>query len=985
LHARYLRRFHTWRSARLGSANPADWGDSPLKSISCSTPPSDDLVLKLCHSRNRASAERFLNRHRAVIHPDVVTRLAQIVVETIRKDTRKAMLLAETGVLIARRSRRPDCIATALRAKANALYGLGRNREAVKFHRQAIKIFTALKMWKEAARSLSGSIQPHILLGQYSEAIEASERARAIFLRLGEDWRLARLEINVGNISHRQDRFEEAFKCYERAYNGLLPHHDAEGLGIVLSNMAVCLVCMNDFERALGTYEKARAVFEQNDMSLMVAQLDYNTAYLYYLRGDYNTAIEKLYATKQAFAQSGDLYHFGLCHMDLSEIYLELNLNEDAESTAHKAFVQFRELKTNYEVAKSLINEAIALARQGKIPEALKQFKKASKRFEAEQNRIWLRLIELYRAVILFQQGRYAEAHRYCGGAAAFFDQVGLPAKAVLADLLLARIALQRKDLDTASKHIDEALVRLKRFDSSELESQAQSLRGEVAQARGDTRSAYAAYREALRHLENLRSHLNNEDFKIAFMKNRLEVYELLISLCMNTGSAGQEEAFGYIEAAKSRNMMERISTGGSRPSRPASTRTGVFQRIQSVRQDLNWYHHRINIEQLESKENTSRRVDRLRKKAKSLETEFLRLLGELPPAQRATAVGGVPVNYSLAEIQNSIDVDCTILDYFATGNQLVAAVVTQKDLHVIPVAHVDVVQDLMNRLQFQLGKFQFNKNESLRHEGPLLQAVHSGLASLYDQLIEPLRSLLNTSHLVVAPHGLLHYLPFHALRIGNKYLSDLMTISYAPSATVFSQCQQKSSKEIRSSLIMGIPDKVAPEIETEVKTIAGIVPDPSLFVGPGAAASVLRDLGPKVDLIHISTHGQFRRDNPMFSNIQLGDGPLTLYDLYDMQLDSALVALSGCSTGMNVIAPGDELLGLQRGLLYAGASSMLLSLWDVNDRTTSELMAAFFRRLTKVKQAALALQGAMQEIRSRYAHPYFWAPFMLVGRYAFS
>ncbi len=78
-----------------------------------------------------------------------------------------------------------------------------------------------------------------------------------------------------------------------------------------------------------------------------------------------------------------------------------------------------------------------------------------------------------------------------------------------------------------------------------------------------------------------------------------------------------------------------------------------------------------------------------------------------------------------------------------------------------------------------------------------------------------------------------LHYLPFHALRTANEYLCDLMTLSYAPSATVFSQCQQKPSKAIRSSLILGIPDEAAPLIEMEVKAIAGMVPAPQLFVGP--------------------------------------------------------------------------------------------------------------------------------------------------------
>ncbi len=304
------------------------------------------------------------------MQPDVVIRLAQIVVETIRcKDTRQAMRLAESGVLIARRLRNRECTATAWRAKANALYGVGQNRAAVKFHRQAIKIFLALKKWKEAARALSGSIQPLILLGEYDEAIKASERARAIYMKVGEVWRLARLEINVGNISHRQDRFEEALKCYERAYEGLLPHQDAEGLGIVLSNMAVCLVSLNDYSRALGIYEKARAVFEQNDMPLLVAQLELQHR-LPLFPGAVNTPRplkSSMPPDKQrTFERSGDFYHFALCHLDLSEIpYLELNLSEDAESMARKGFLHFRKLKTRYEAAKSLVNEAIALGRQG--------------------------------------------------------------------------------------------------------------------------------------------------------------------------------------------------------------------------------------------------------------------------------------------------------------------------------------------------------------------------------------------------------------------------------------------------------------------------------------------------------------------------------------------------------------------------------------------------------------------------------------------
>ncbi len=120
-----------------------------------------------------------------------------------------------------------------------------------------------------------------------------------------------------------------------------------------------------------------------------------------------------------------------------------------------------------------------------------------------------------------------------------------MPGKAVLAHLLLARIAFHGDDFAAADLHIDDALGRLEKFAASELESQAHFLRGQVAEARGDSRSAYLAYREARSRLETLRSGLSNEDLKIAFMKNRLEVYEKLIALCLSraAGEDGPEEA----------------------------------------------------------------------------------------------------------------------------------------------------------------------------------------------------------------------------------------------------------------------------------------------------------------------------------------------------------------------------------------------------------------------------------------------------------
>ena len=118
-----------------------------------------------------------------------------------------------------------------------------------------------------------------------------------------------------------------------------------------------------------------------------------------------------------------------------------------------------------------------------------------------------------------------------------------------------------------------------------------------------------------------------------------------------------------------------------------------------------------------------------------------------------------------------------------------------------------------------------------------------------------------------------------------------------------------------------------------------------------------------------------------MFSGIRLGDCYLSLYDLYQLKLPTELVALSGCSTGLNVVAAGDELLGLARGLIHAGAETCLLTLWDVQDYSSTRLMKFFYGSLPGCSNKAVALQQAMWRMKLEHPHPYHWAPYILVGK----
>jgi CHAT domain-containing protein len=943
----------------------------------------NELLPEFTQLENNADRQAFLSRNPMLVRAEVVQELAPLVVKRIRLDAREALRLAEGAVLIAQTLGEQESVALALRAKANALFACRENRAAVGLHDEAYHIYASHELWKEAAITLNSSIQPLILLGEYERAFAASKRAREIFTRMGEGKRLANLENNIGNIFHRQDRLDEALAHYERAYKLLADHGQWEDSAVALHNMAMCLVGLNDFPRSLDCYQKARQLCVKYNMPRLRDQADYNIAYLYYFRGEYSRAIELLLATKRACEESGDEYRLALCDLDLSEIYLELNLSEEAREIAHEGFLRFERLGIAYDAAKALANEAIACGQQGRAAEAIERFDKARGMFACEQNAVWSSLLDLYQGVLLFHQGRYSEAQQLGAAAAQFFDQSVLHGKAVLARLLLTRIALQIGDLNQAEREAEVASEKMSVVQTPELIYQTHFFLGEIASGRGHRSAARAEYQEARKALETLRTNLHREELKISFVKNRLQVYEALVDLHLDSKGAevSANEALECMEAAKSRSMTAMIfHTGRSLPIGEAG-QTKEALRIRDLREELNWYYHRIELEQLSPEGVSRQRIEGLQLKARERENELLRTLRELPAHQRENVSLEEPSQFSVANLQAALPADTALIEYYSAGERLVAAVVTRETIEITTVAAVSQVTRLLQLLRFQISKVGMGTAHTQRFEHALLRATLGHLEALYAELIRPLRPRLREQRLVVVPHGALHFLPFHALRNGDEYLGDSYVVSYAPSAAVFALCQQKAAAERKRSLVLGIPDERAPQIVTEAQSVGALLPEGELYLGEQATAKILLEKGPEAALLHIATHGIYRSDNPMFSGIRLGDGYINLYDLYQLRLNANLVTLSGCATGMNFVAAGDELLGLQRGLFYAGATTLLLSLWDVHDRSTAELMQEFYGSYIQSGDAAVSLRGAMRILRRENPHPYFWAPFVLVGK----
>jgi CHAT domain-containing protein len=915
-------------------------------------------------------------RHRDLLHPGIVDRLADLARGKARVNGAESLRIAEAALAVAETIGGDEPLARGLRAKANALWVMNKNQAAVVLFDKAAAIYERTGNQTELGRTLSTSIQALIRLGEYGRALEGADRAREIFTRSGDRLRLARLELNVANIHHRQDRLQQALDCYETSYRQLVELRDAEAIAVALHNMAVCLIGLNDFQRALATHQRARAFSLEHSMPAIAAQADYNISYLYYLRGDYSRALEGLRVAAAAAREAGDTYHAALCPMDQAEIYLELNMSEEAGEVAQDAFAQFQNLGMNYEAAKSLAFLAMSKAQPG-VSGSLALFSRAREMFVREKNHTWPWVIDLYQALVLFDNNRDDEARRLVAAALDFFHGARMASKEVLCCLLLARISLRAQATDKAREHCRLALERLESVEAPHLLYQSHLLMGQLDEAAGDPAAATARYQSARSAIETMRETLRGEELKIAFMRNKLEVYENLVRLCLNRNPSpcSTVEIFDLIEQAKSRSLRDLFFEAPAWDH--GSAENPVDRQLRELRDELNWYYHRIEAEEMGQEAASETALSNLRAEAQTREKALLRLLREQTAA--APSAGRSP-HLDLQAIRAALPDDAVLVEYFREGDRLLAATLSTDRLEITPLAKVSAVNPVIRLLQFQFSKFRLSAGYLAIFAQTSLTATCSHLADLYNALVAPIRPQLTGKRLIIVPHEQLHHVPLHALYDGSRYLTDDFAISYAPSAGVYAACRALPPSPGTSALVLGVPDTYAPLIEDEVRSVASVLPGAQLYEGDQATQQILRERGPGSRYIHVGTHGRFRRDNPMFSAIRLGDGYLTLYDLYGMKLPAELVTLSGCSTGMNVVARGDELMGLVRGLLHAGARTLMLTLWDVQDRMAADLIKAFYLKLQSGLDKAEALRASMLELRENNPHPYYWSPFFLTG-----
>jgi CHAT domain-containing protein len=298
-----------------------------------------------------------------------------------------------------------------------------------------------------------------------------------------------------------------------------------------------------------------------------------------------------------------------------------------------------------------------------------------------------------------------------------------------------------------------------------------------------------------------------------------------------------------------------------------------------------------------------------------------------------------------------------------------------------------------------QLDNYRERLITEVHHHDPAspLEETWAGLARVLLPAVLPHLDGVELLHVI--PFGPLHHLPLHALSADGVALVDRFAIAYAPSVAVARRCSLNARAAgatrdpdgpFGSSVVVGNPTGDLPFAEAEAAAVAEMLGATPLLGSQATKARVAVALSQAAACAHLATHAAFVEADPFASGIVVAGGEvLAARDIARLESVPDLVVMSACETGLQGIQPGDELVGLARAMLFAGASTLVMSLWAVNDDTTSALMRRFYAHLANTRAAtggtsrvgaAEALRLAMLETRAEAPHTQAWAPFVLYG-----
>ncbi len=851
-------------------------------------------------------------------------------------DPNISLCLAETLVAAGEMAGRPDHQALGLMQIGEVYRETGRFHESVATLDEAGALFLAHGNEVGWARTRTGWVWSSHRLGNGEAALEAVAHAYDILAAHGLWIRAAAFDLNAGWVCYELGNYEQALSHYKRAQDAyeLLGASGEWGIAGTKMNTAILLGELGDFQTALHLHEESRQYFALHGQTIHVLKQEHNIALIYSAQGHYTRALHHHAAVVAEYDRAGREYNAGVVALIMVECYLSLNRNMEALELAEELIARFERLRTPNEAAKARFFSALAHARLGSLERALGLLDEVTQAFVAGGLGSRLALVALQRATFHLEDENWPAAAEEAERAGALLAERGLVIRKAQADLVRARAALNLNDNETAAQFAEAALLTAQERDVRWLAHEGQHILGGVARARGDLPAALDAYDRAVTSIEQLQSALAIE-LRTHFLADKLRVYEDAIAASL--ALAMPERAFGYLERAKSRALVDYLASNLEVQIRArVSTNQELVETLARLREEHNWFYNRLYGVQLDADEKGGARRDEgetWRAAIREREKQIARILERLSLDRTEGLTVLVPDAGESAALP-CLAVGTVLLEYYLTDDTGAIFVVAPTGLAVVPLAaRPRDIRRLLHQWQLNLAATA----AAIRSGGPLDGLGRNArgiLAALHRALIAPVAMhLAGYARLVIVPYGPTHAVPFHALYDGARYLLEEIEVSVCPSSKLLALCAARPRRSAQSALVVAYSDTGRlPAVIAEARAVAALLPGECLVEDEATRAAVIA-AAPRHAVIHLAAHGEARVDNPTFAHLRLADGQLSMMDIFNLDLHGTLVTLSACETGRSVVAGGDELIGLSRGFLYAGASTLVQSLWRGSTR----------------------------------------------------
>lgn len=899
----------------------------------------------------------------------------------------------------------------------------------------AIRLRTLGEDHPQTAQSYLGLGNVHNLRGEYDEAIDAYEKALAIWTRAGREENLetAKSYNNLGVVYSKKGDQDGALRSYQKALAIWIPilGEDHPLLANVYNNIGTIFGIKGDINEALSFFEKALAIRLPilGEDHPETANLYNNIGMVYHSRGDYEQALEayhKSLAIRRA--RLGENHPLtAKVYSDIANVYAEQYDFAQALSFYRKALAARANTLEEHDtdLADLYVSLGHALAGTNDFGQARAFFDKALALLGATVGSKHPAVSSAYAGIASTyrSQGDYEQALH--------FYRRSLCANLVTCDV-------ENTDAEIA---FEDALSELWLIDN--LQGQALTLARRAATPAGtleDLRSALVMYQRTLDALDQVRTSYRAEASKLTLVSGQRHLYEeavqTALALYEATGEATHKAtAFEFIEKSRAGALLDAFLE--TEAQHVAGIPDSLLQQQRQLRLDLAYYERTLLTEQTKPAQIDSARVAALKEKVFGLKRRYDLLIDQLErdyPAYYTLKYQTWTASVEQVQ-QHLVDDQTALVEYFSGQDSLFIFTIT-RDAHTvtsvawdIPVAEqVDAVRQSIIEQQYApyvASAYRLYQQvlepveEQIR--GKRLLLIPDGLLSYV-----PFEALLTRPVEGADEDGVHDYsrLPYlvqrHAVSYGysatllletmnrNRNAASRDFVAFAP---VFAQGLPAGTRgaslfaaNVDSSHDASRAMGALPASRGEVTGIYDLFNDrygffgrlfgnkSSVFLERDATEARAKSLAlDQYRYVHFATHGFVNEAEPTLSGIVLTpdtttgeDGVLQLGEIYNLRLNADLAVLSACETGLGKLARGEGIIGLTRGFLYAGAENVLVSLWQADDATTATLMVDFYEAMLGGEAKAEALSRAKRALihqDPRYAKPYYWSSFILVGQ----